>query len=814
MAIELSKNAELLLAANATRPQVIIEIEGIDAVFGTASVKRYARIGEDNLTIGNFIIGGTIEDEDSKAYISAKGTSNRVSRQILQDQGGTSSTTRFKAKIVDKNGEVTAALSPGNQVDDPMGQRATVYLGFADGAHPEDSIPILYGLIDEISFGPGFANISISHPERFKRREIYPSIETEIDGAIDSSQTTITLKSTSGLLLPQDDFTTHVRINDEIIQYSGISGNDLTGCSRGAIGTSQTSHDDEDTVSSFYRLQGNAIDLALKLQLSSDSKTFFAEGIEVNSLGYVSPTLKPNNAIFFSGEDIQEKWGLVEGDFVTVENSAIGANNVTLAEITGFATTNDGSYLLTDATFTSEATTDATCSFKSKYNVLPDGCGMGGHTVDVARFEEFLDFFASNIPDFDFYIEDEINAKEFIDEKIFFPAAMYSVPRKGKASVNINMPPLARENLLVLNESNIVNPESIQISRSINEKFYNAILWKYDKYALEDKFLGGELRVNEDSQNTIPIGNKVMKIESPGMRRGTEADLIVVELSRRLLARYRYGAEFIKDVKLLPKDALKIEVGDIVGFGSPSLQIADTTRGDRDFDLRLMEVYNTSYNWANGDYKIDLVDTNYKNDVRYWVISPSSELSSQSTTTKLILKKSFGTKETGIERNKWSNYVGKKIRVISPDLTTFDEITKITAFPQDNDQAIEIEALPSAPLDGYFIEVPRYDEAETVHKTVFGFLGATVEITSGIDSTSFEVDSSEISKFFVGGKVRVHTISGSDEFDQYNEERIEIDDITGNVITLKEGLGFTPSNGDLVDLMGFSDDEGDPYFYL
>jgi len=65
------------------------------------------------------------------------------------------------------------------------------------------------------------------------------SLETTLNGAIDAVVTTITLTDTLGF--PTSGT---VKINNETITYTGISGNDLTGCTRGADGSSAASHAD------------------------------------------------------------------------------------------------------------------------------------------------------------------------------------------------------------------------------------------------------------------------------------------------------------------------------------------------------------------------------------------------------------------------------------------------------------------------------------------------------------------------------------------------------------------------------------------
>jgi hypothetical protein len=64
-------------------------------------------------------------------------------------------------------------------------------------------------------------------------------VATTLNGDIDASQTTITLTSTSGLQYPSlividrvDSGGTSTPTDREVISYTGISGNDLTGCDR------------------------------------------------------------------------------------------------------------------------------------------------------------------------------------------------------------------------------------------------------------------------------------------------------------------------------------------------------------------------------------------------------------------------------------------------------------------------------------------------------------------------------------------------------------------------------------------------------
>ena len=71
------------------------------------------------------------------------------------------------------------------------------------------------------------------------------AVTTTLNGAIDASTTTIVL--TSAVQFPSTG-TSFVLIGSEMIQYTGISGNTLTGVTRGARGTTAASHSDGATV--------------------------------------------------------------------------------------------------------------------------------------------------------------------------------------------------------------------------------------------------------------------------------------------------------------------------------------------------------------------------------------------------------------------------------------------------------------------------------------------------------------------------------------------------------------------------------------
>lgn len=70
-------------------------------------------------------------------------------------------------------------------------------------------------------------------------------IVTTLDGAVTDSDTTISLASGTGANFPSSG---QIIINSEVVSYTGVSTDDLTGCTRGQLGTTAASHDDGDAV--------------------------------------------------------------------------------------------------------------------------------------------------------------------------------------------------------------------------------------------------------------------------------------------------------------------------------------------------------------------------------------------------------------------------------------------------------------------------------------------------------------------------------------------------------------------------------------
>jgi hypothetical protein len=796
-------------------PSLVLEIDGYSKVFGMHKLLKFTRIGGPGLYIdGTWEIGGTYYDTSVQDWISLDGTTSTISQQLLQDKGGTSSITSFQISLIDFNELVTALISPGVVLDDILGREAFVYLGYKDTLFPQDYILLFNGIIDEVESG-GMIKLNIANPEQRKRQDIFPQIETELDGLINSSVTTIKLASVTNLVLPVAGvLETYVRIDDEIIRYTGINTgtNEITGCTRAQFATIAVGHDDEASVSSFLRFQGTAIELALYMMLSGPNE-YYKENYPVSNFGVDGAGNINLQGIFFAGVDMETKWGLTVGSFITTTGAALAANNVTLRQITSISTTPDGTFVIVNgAALAVEGASAALAKFKSDYNILPDGLGMGAHQVDVDEFERIDQLFTSSIPTYDFYVTDTINGKDFIDREILFPANLYSLPKKGKSSLGVVSPPLAIATLPQLNADTVTKPSSIKIKRAIGKYFYNTVIYKFNFDAVEtDKPLSGYIKIDNDSQAQIPVGTKAITIASKGLRNDLPTQAILDINSRRLLEKYKFAAEAIT-LSCFYSVGFNIDVGDVVLFGDQDLNIPDSETGVRGFTPRLCEVIDKRMNIFSGTVDLVIIDTSYLASGRYGIFSPASKLGVGSTTTSLIITDSYGTAAPEIEQNKWQDYIGQNILIHNEDFSV-SYSSQILGFNPSNPYEMYIDPIAASPSAGFIVDIAFYPasvdpELNFVLKNVFVFADPSVPVVTGVSDKIFTVGAGDVGKFLVGATVLLHNADWSTV-----SPEVKVSAILGTQITVDRSLGLTPSSLYTVELIGFPDG-GPAYRYI
>lgn len=649
-----TKNA--LLDPN-IQPNIVFKIDGIDLIFGANDTKEYILIGDDGLYVdGSWYVGGLKSLTNNKEYIDSGTTTYTIQQQINYDEGNGSSISTMTIGLVDKNEEITKIITPGEYVDDILGRKATVYLGFGDTSFSNDYIEIFKGFITDIESSAGVISFKINHPDNKKKISLFKNYTSKIPAAIASSSlTTITVDDTSTLKSPiSGALGAYVKINNEIMSYTIASSTTLN-VVRGQLGTTATTHAIDSEITSIYSLIGNPIDIALRLMLSGETYNYTDIPIEsfvVNPFGSGTIT----NIIYFKEIDIENDYGIMVGDTVTVTGASEVANNITSRDVIDIVSETGGSFIVVSGSdLVYEINSSAVMSFVSKYNVFDDGMSISPDEVDIEQHEFIRDFFQ---PSTEFRIlvkEDISDGKKFMDDELYKPIACYSLPRKARCSVGYSIGPVPGAAIKTLNINNITNPKNISIQRTTSRAFFNEVLYKYDESPVSDKFLKGYLAISETSKVRIKGSGRTYTIESKGIQSDLNGSNIVEAESLRILDRYKFAAETIS-LNMLMSESIEVEIGDIVVLEGDNLHISDITNGSRSFSPRLFEVRNKTINLKTGEIDLELLDTSINISTRYGLMSPSSRVASVISQSKIVIGTMSGYTSTYDYLNEWRDW--------------------------------------------------------------------------------------------------------------------------------------------------------------
>lgn len=215
--------------------------------------------------------------------------------------------------------------------------------GFEDMIEQWDATKA-YAVSDEVAFGP---LKSVSH-----------SSSTTLDGAIDSSVTTVTLATTEGY--PVSGVIT---IGSEEIKYTGVSGESLTGCTRGHNSTSATSHSDGDSVS----VVGDAITFSSGTATVTTSAAHgFVTGADV--------TIAGANETEFNG-----RFAITKTSDTTFTYFTSSSNSAATGTIT--ATNNKEYYSCSTITSAGESPSTASSKWTQLSTIMPNA----SHGIHVAN---------------------------------------------------------------------------------------------------------------------------------------------------------------------------------------------------------------------------------------------------------------------------------------------------------------------------------------------------------------------------------------------------------------------------------------------
>lgn len=749
MTLPLTLNSKLASQKLNLKPLLTLVIDGVATTFSSGLVKQYIRIGDDDLYIDNYngdpwYIGGfRLVADQNDVMTFQEGTTTRITAQLQPDKGIGISVTQMTITLIDDNESISQLISPGMVVQELLGSDCKVQLGFEDTAFPADFTTIFRGMVEDIASGPGWVRLSLSSPEQKKRKVVFEPAIGSLNGVISDvgSIPTITLLSATGFLQPvngpggspDSSVSYFVRIGDEFFSYTGISGVTLTGVTRNPspFNFGQLSHAVGDEVRQCLRLQGNGVDLSRKLMLSGWNG-FWKTGAKVSNFNIVEvPSTTVANAIFFSGIDVTDEYGLFAGDFITTVGAANGANNVALKEIIELGTNNDGSWIVVDGvSFVNELNSAATISFRSQWDTFPIGLKMKSNDVDQYEFNRLYRLFLSSF-DLDFLLQNQIEGKSFIEEQIMAPMTCFSIFRNGRASMSYHIGPIPGAELLTLSQENIENASKLVMRRSLSKNYINTVIYNWDYGALSGKYDSSKKYEDAASLADFGIDTRSKTIQSQGMTSASQALAKSLQSSNRFLNRYKRAAEYLDNVEVRFGDGFSVDIGDIVILDTAGLSVTDIRSGSRSGTERFFQVLNKQLDIKTGKVQLSLTDTNFSTAARYCLISPTSKIKSGSNATAFVIESSFTSVYGANEYLKWKRFGEFICRVRSPDGTTRNGTALVNTV---NTNSITLQAsLGFTPQAGDLLEFSTYNDATDMQKLAYGFMRNTGPFDDGKD---------------------------------------------------------------------------------
>lgn len=703
-------------------PILVFQIDGIETLFGSNTIKKVARYGDENLFYGQegLVYGGLVPLNNQEALITLDGTTTSIKQNLAPDKARGTGITAMSIVLVDINNKATELAS--GAYGEMLYRRCKVWAGFGENSSfSEDFILLFRGVIESIQIEQGKVKFNLSSPDQKRRVLLLPKGDTNLDGAITNSQTTILLNSVENFFVvpdhpayapKDDDLESYVKIEDEIIKYTGISGLTLTGCVRGQFFTAAVAHGDDTQAETFFKLEGNSMELALKLMLSDPDQTPYIETLEASAVNQFI-TGPVANAIYFGGINFEREYNVRIGDFVKTSGFTQAGNNFsTYKEILDVVILDTGSYIIVDETLTDEAPATGSVDFLSRYNSLGNiGMGLNTDETDIEKHDQLRLNFLSTF-DYKFFIKDEIDdGKEFIENELYRPASCYSLPADkaglARISVGLHIAPLPNESIVTISENNVTKPNMLGIKRSVNKNYYNSILTRFEDTPTEDKFFRKVFSLSGTPFLPEVKGNKTLIIESKGLKDDLSGSTLATAANNRLLARYESAAEYIDSIEILFSSAIQINVGDIVVLDPLNLNLVNPTDQTRIRPASLWEVVNKDIN-IKGQAKIDLVNTAFNINARYGLISAASKLKTIISQTRFVIEglSAFPKFGSSAEYRKWNGIDGVGVKIRSSNWSdVFETILTDVTF---NTLTVR-DSAPFTLLPGMILELSNYD---------------------------------------------------------------------------------------------------------
>lgn len=187
--------------------------------------------------------------------------------QITVDEGR-ASLGQVTFSILDKNQEFLQLASRYQMAN----RIVTIYGGFRE--LQEDEFVLLFtGRVLDYTLQQNNViwDLQVTDLTNFEDQQIFTAV-TSLTAPITDADVTLTVDSTAKFPASTGDVC-YLRIDDEVIFYTGVTNTTFTGCTRGVLGTVAAAHDEDADVSNFIKLTGNPLTMALQILLSTGDGT-------------------------------------------------------------------------------------------------------------------------------------------------------------------------------------------------------------------------------------------------------------------------------------------------------------------------------------------------------------------------------------------------------------------------------------------------------------------------------------------------------------------------------------------------------------
>lgn len=798
---------------------VIVEIEDSPYYFSLVPSYKAIRYGDTDLNYGDpgIVYGGLKQMSDVLPILSID--SNFVISQKVEPEQGRASAMTFSLTFLDLDGIMSKFISPGQILNELMGgKEVKLWLGYANSSFRKDYFVFFRGYVTSCQAVATKVVLQVTDGNFKRRQQTFFLNKTKLTSAITNVQTVIPLEKTDNLVLPilgpdgtyDSSLKTCLRIDNEILTYdaSSISGLNVT-VTRGQEGTTAVTHDINAEVSNVIFLEGNIVDLALKLMLSGWGGPY-ATNVEIENFVYTdSPLGNISNAIILpNGVDAVIDYGLAPGDYITVSGSS--SNDGTYI-INSFFPINDFSNkgILVTTNLILETATTGVMALRSQYDTFPADCAskLRPVDVDVARFQENKSlFFSQTDNNFRIYVDGPQSGKDLVEKELLLPVGAYSVTRWGQISMAVTKPPIADNRSTIIDHTNVVEPQTISLTRALNNRrFFNEIQFFYD-YDIDGNYKSVNYILDTVSLNQTLKTSSPLPIQAHGLRTDLGADSLIARRGDYLLKRFKDAAyEIVLRVNFQASSL--IEVSDVIAlYDNGNLHITNLQDGTRDLGAQLFEVIEKSMDLKTGISTLRLLSSlGFSITDRFAGISPCSLTDIGSTTSIIQIKESFGNITPNTEITKWSDFVGSTLVVRSSDYSVSSTTTFIGFDPADNYKLLVNPPLSFTPPADYVVDIGDYPIStnpvdDQTLKLFFSYISPSLTVVTGVSTTQFTLNPTDAARIVVGQFVIIRNADYSILSDE-----VKVDSVLGVNIFLSSAIAFTPSPGQFVELVGYAD---------